>query len=272
MLGCQLICGVKLSVYAHIGASCPIAHTVGPRDISGVCIALAYRQVVRIGASWPVLFTCLCLHTHSSLQPLPFRCLPSLFFSCSHGRTSEHAAASWHHRVESPLLHGHSALRTTLSPTATMWCDLPAVQILASTREPHGAAPSSSVSCPQFTHSANSPQVQTGPTRTATSDLMSASLAEAATQLSFAVFLERCILFRASPPLMLPTPTLLLDAATQTIPHIAVSQDVSTQVPLAEFSLRWIHLQDPSGSTFDERRFLSDVFPTHPSATPRLGC
>ena len=63
MLGCQLICGVKLSVYAHIGASCPIAHTVGPRDISGVCIALAYRQVVRIGASWPVLFTCLCLHT-----------------------------------------------------------------------------------------------------------------------------------------------------------------------------------------------------------------
>ena len=81
------------------------------------------------------------------------------------------------------------------------------VQILTSTREPHVAATPSSVSCPQVTHSAISPQVQTGPTRTATSDLMSATLAEAATQLSFAEYLERCILLRASPPLPLPVPT-----------------------------------------------------------------
>ena len=49
------------------------------------------------------------------------------------------------------------------------------------------------VSCPQVTHSAISPQVQTCPTRTITSELMSATLAEAATQLSLVAFLERCI-------------------------------------------------------------------------------
>ena len=60
------------------------------------------------------------------------------------------------------------------------------VQMSASTRVSHGAAPSSSVSCPQVTLSATHPQVQTGPTSTITSDLLSATLAEAATQLSFA--------------------------------------------------------------------------------------
>ena len=78
-------------------------------------------------------------------------------------------------------------------------------------RLPHGShmvqATSSSVSCPQVTHSAISPQVQTGPTRTVTSDLMSAMLAEAATHLSFAAFLERCIFVNASPPPQLPIPT-----------------------------------------------------------------
>ena len=34
-------------------------------------------------------------------------------------------------------------------------------------------------------------------------------------------------------------------AATQKVPHIAVSQDVSTQLPLAEFSLRCIYPEDP---------------------------
>ena len=188
---------------------------------------------------------------HSSLQPLPFRCLPSLFFPCSHGRTSEHAAASWHHRVEPLLRHGHSAPRTTLSPTATMWCELPAH--CADIGLHTGATrcsdsklcvlPTGYTQCHQSTG-----QVQTGPTRTATSNLMSATLAGAATQLSFAQLLERCILLRASQPPPLPSPTLLLDAATQTIPHIAVSQDVSTQLPLAEFSLRCMHLQNPSGA------------------------
>ena len=87
-----------------------------------------------------------------------------------------------------------------------------------------------------------------GPTRTFTSDLMSATLGEAATQLSFAAFLERCISVTASPPPPLPIPTPLLDAATQTIPHIAVSQDVSTQLSLEEFSLRCVHPHNPSGA------------------------
>ena len=90
------------------------------------------------------------------------------------------------------------------------------------------------MSCPQVTHSAISPQVQTGPTRTVTSDLVSATLAEAATQLSFAAFLERCISVSVSPPL-LPIPTPPLDAATQTIPHITVSQDASAQPSFEEF-------------------------------------
>ena len=109
------------------------------------------------------------------------------------------------------------------------------VQMSASTRESHDAAPSSSVSCPQVTLSATHPQVQMDPTRTVTSDLMSATLAEAATQLSFAAFLKRCISVSASPPPPLPIPTPSLDAATQTIPHVAVSQDVSTQLTLEEF-------------------------------------
>ena len=56
------------------------------------------------------------------------------------------------------------------------------------------------LSCPEATHSADHPQVQMDPTRTITSDLLSATLAEAATQLSFAAFLERCIFVNASPP------------------------------------------------------------------------
>ena len=44
-----------------------------------------------------------------------------------------------------------------------------------------------------------SPKVQTGTTRTVTSDLLSATLAEAATQLSFAAILERCISVKCSP-------------------------------------------------------------------------
>ena len=53
-----------------------------PGGIPSVCFALAFRQVVRLGASWSVLFTCLCLHT-PQLVAAPFRCLP-LPFSCAH--------------------------------------------------------------------------------------------------------------------------------------------------------------------------------------------
>ena len=62
-----------------------------------------------------------CACTHHSLQHLPV----SVFTvsPCPYG-TSEHAA-SWHHRVESLLLQGYSALSTTLSPTFASWCELP---------------------------------------------------------------------------------------------------------------------------------------------------
>ena len=103
------------------------------------------------------------------------------------------------------------------------------VQSSASTRESHGAAPSSSVSCPQLTLCAAHPQVQMDPTRTFTSDLLSATLAEAATQLSFAAFLER------SPPPQLPVPTPPLDVATQPFLHTAATRDVSTQLSFKEF-------------------------------------
>ena len=73
------------------------------------------------------------------------------------------------------------------------------------------------------------------PTRTITSDLLSATLAEAATQLSFAASLEHCISVSASPPSQLPVPTPSLDAATQTFSHAAASQDVSTQLSFREF-------------------------------------
>ena len=95
------------------------------------------------------------------------------------------------------------------------------MQMSVSTRQSHDAAPSSSVPCPQATLSATHPQVRTGPTRTITNDLLSATLAEVATQLSFAAFLERCIFVNASPPHQLPVPTLSLDAVTQTFSHTA---------------------------------------------------
>ena len=74
---------------------------------------------------------------------------------------------------------------------------------------------------------------------------MSATLAEAATQLSFAEFLERCNLLRAPLSPLQPNTTLLLDAATQTFPHSAASADASTQLPLAEFFLGCIYPEYP---------------------------
>ena len=124
------------------------------------------------------------------------------------------------------------------------------VLISASTRESHGAATSCSVSCPQVTHSAISPQVQTGPTRTVTSDLMSATLAEAATQLSFVAFLERCISASASPPPISGC-------------HHA---DYSTHRCLSERFYATL-ARGVLGSTFHARCSLPHVFPTRPFVT-----
>ena len=99
------------------------------------------------------------------------------------------------------------------------------VQTLASTQESNGTASSSSVSSPQLPHSAIRSQVLAVPTRNVTGDVMSATLAEAATQFSFAKFLERCNLLRSHPPRLQPDPTLLLDAPSQTFPHSAASAE-----------------------------------------------
>ena len=102
------------------------------------------------------------------------------------------------------------------------------VQPLAYTQEANGAASSGFVSSPLLPRSAISSQVNAGPTRNVTGDVM--PLAEAITQLSFLQFLQRCGVPIAPPqPSQLPVPISLLDAAVQTTPPCDVFQDVSTQ-------------------------------------------
>ena len=117
-------------------------------------------------------------------------------------------------------------------------------QPLASKQDFNGTASSGSVSSPQLPHCAISSQVPAGSTRNVTGDV-STSLAEAATQLSFLEFLQRCNLLIAPPPRPQPCPTLLLDAAAQTFPHSAASADETTQLPLTEFFLGCIYSKDP---------------------------
>ena len=140
-----------------------------------------------------------CTH-HSSLQHLPFRCLSSL---SSRAHMDEPqcmrlplGTTEWNHSyytgIQPSALHFLQQLQDGASSSSP-------VQTSASTEESNGTASSSFVSSPQFTHSAISSQVQVGPTRIVKSDVMSATLAEAATQLSFAEFLERCNLFKSFP-------------------------------------------------------------------------
>ena len=150
---------------------------------------------------------------------------------CSHVCARKHHS-SWNHSYY--MGNSLSALHS-LQQLHAGTSSLSFVQMSVSTRESHDAAPSSSVSYPQVTLSATHPQVQMDPTRTITNGLLSAALAEATTQLSFAAFLERCISVSASPPPPLPISTPPLNAATQTIPHIAASRDVSTQHSFREF-------------------------------------
>ena len=159
------------------------------------------------------------------------RCLPVLSWmnlsACGCLLAPLSGITSYYTGIPLPALHSLQQLQAgTSSPFP--------VQMSASTRESHNAAPSSSVSCPQVTLSATHPQGQMD-TRTITNDLLSATLAEAATQLSFAAYLERCIFVSASPPPQLPVPTPPLDAATQTLPHTTASRDVSTQFSFSEF-------------------------------------
>ena len=153
-------------------------------------IATDFRQLVRLGTSWPVLFTCLCSCTTQLaffvLRPIWMNIKTCGCFIAPQGKltlttwvlhTSHHTLSSSYNLVRAPL---H----------------------LCRYRRPHGshgAATPSSVSCLQVTHNATCPQIQTDLTRTVTSDFMSATLAETTTQLSFAEFSERCISFSTVP-------------------------------------------------------------------------
>ena len=213
--------------------------------VTFLACALHQLFVVRLGTSWPILFTCLCLHTPQLLAASAFSVFGLAVFPCSHGRTSVHAAASWHHRVESLFLYGQlQAGASSPSP----------VQMSAFTRESHGAAPSSSVSCPQVTLSATHPQV----------GHLSATLAEAATQLSFAAFLERCILvkcFHAAPATSPPHHLWML---LRRLFHTPLSprtflHNSRLRSSLSDLSTRII--LEGLGSTFCARCSLPHVFP-----------
>ena len=104
-----------------------------------------------------------CTH-HSSPQHLPFRCLPSLSF-CAHmdelqGMRLPLGTTEWNHSyyTASSLSALHSLQQLQAGATSPS-----PVQMSASTRQSHDAAPSSSVSCPQVTLSATHPQVPMGP-------------------------------------------------------------------------------------------------------------
>ena len=86
------------------------------------CTALC--RVVLLDISRSLLFTFLCLHTSHHVAASPFSVFVFVIFQFSDGRAAECAAASRHHMVESLLLHGYSALSTTMSPAFTSWCVL----------------------------------------------------------------------------------------------------------------------------------------------------
>ena len=103
-----------------------------------------------------------CTH-HSSLQHLHFRCL-SLLSSCAHMDEPQCmrlplGTTEWNHSYYTAsslsALHSLQQLQAGASSPSP-------VQMSASTRQSHDAAPSSSVPYPQATLSATHPQVRTG--------------------------------------------------------------------------------------------------------------
>ena len=216
MIGFQLTCQAELSVCEHVGAPDPLLTQGGlvtflactlHQLFDRLCdLAHNRSHIVHMSMSVPTTASrsfCLfvvCLRCPSVLKMDE---LQGLLAPLSGITLTTRVIRSQHYT----LFNSYKLVRPPRSP----------VQMSASTRESR-APPSSSVSCPQVTLSATHPQVQMGPTRTPTSDLLSATLAEAATQLSFAAFLERCIFVSASPPPQLSVSTPPLDAATQTLP------------------------------------------------------
>ena len=200
----------------HTPPSCLVAYPLAKLGHRSVYMLVLPDPWLTQGGPVTFLARALCqlfvrscdLAHHGPLQHLSFRCLPLLSSrahkdepqcmrlplgttECNHSYCTGNSLSA---------LHSLQQLQAGASSPSL-------AQMSASTRESHGAAASISVSCPQVTLSATHSQVQTGSTRTVTSDLMSATLAEAATQLSFAEFLERRISASAPPPPQLPVPT-----------------------------------------------------------------
>ena len=175
---------------------------------------------------------CACTH-HSLMQHLSL-VFAFIIFS-SHMEKHQNvrpplSTTEWNHSYYTgkSALHSLQQLQAGTSSTS--------VQPLASIKESNGTASSGSVSSPQLPHSAIISRVLAGPTRNVTGEVMSTSLAEAVTRLSFREFLQRCNLLIAPPPLPQPqVPTPPLDAATQTLLNSAASRDVSAQPSYSEF-------------------------------------
>ena len=219
-----------------------MAHTGRPGDIPSVCIVPAFCQVVRCGASWPILSTCLCLHT-SLLVAASFFGVCLRFFSSQMKKRQNVqpplGTTEWNHSYYTgntlSALHSLQQLQAGASPRSS-------VQMSASTRVSHSAAPSSSVSCPQVTLSAANLQVQTGPTRTITSDLLSLRLPRSSPLLHS---------WSVASLLMLPR-----RSRYQSPPHLwSRNADFSSHRCLSSL------VQGILGSTFYARCSLSHVFP-----------
>ena len=136
----------------------------------------------------------LCLHTSQHVAASPFSCVCLRYLSVlrwKNSPTAPHCGITLTTRVSGPqhyiVSNSYKLVQAPRRP-------------LASTQGSNGTTSSDFVSSPQLPHSAISSQVPAGPTRNVTGDAMSATLAEAATQLPFAEFLQRCNFLRAAQP------------------------------------------------------------------------
>ena len=206
-----------------------MAHTGRPGDIPSVCIAPAFRQVVAI---WHIMAYIVHVSVPAHITAccsISLWCLPSSF-SVLRWKNSRMCGCLL--APLSGIILTTRAIRSQHYILSNSYKLVRAPRPLCRCRPPHEChmVQRLQVLC----HAHRYPQVQMDPTRTSTSDLLSATLVEAATQLSFAAFLERCIFVHASPPPQLPVPTPPLDAVTQIFSHTAASRDVSTQLSFRE--------------------------------------
>ena len=137
--------------------------------------------------------------------------------------------------VESLLLHGGPALGTTLSPTVTSWCDLHVVCAATGLQTGFSTALRPQAPCPAHSYHIvpSAHKFRRAPLAMSQAMCQLRSLTPPRSSHSLSSFSAAT------------SPTLLLDAATQTFPHSAASADATTQLPLTEFFLGCICSKDP---------------------------